>query len=517
MFKKLALLGAVLGIVAVAQIPPPGLSKSQADLTYMSQLEVRQTKTPLSAVPFWTANGWTPSFSFDLYRSLSGVWSADFDPAASLPSAWTDTTTWPRCYADPVAGSNSNSGQTSALPKRDLNACITINTGVYTNAGTARPRVIYVKNGSDFRIGDSATRGVGWNGVSLVAHTIIATYGENAGIRGTSRWTSSNELPERTWTLDQGTTWTAAVPSTAGFVFDRNLLDAVGNGRSYTSVASIALCRSTPYSFYSTSSNIHINTQSTTAPNAKIDVVRSVSNGVTGDNDFDLWVFNGDFKYGLRAFYINMAEGSSNTPRHVFSNCTFENGTGTDSFRVEGPAEVYLDRCTAKWAESDGFNYRFASKAFEFNCIATGNGALSAAKFGDYKTSTSYNSNQGSTTHDDAEVFRVGGYYTKNGGQGIFDTGAGGTYTYSWNLGVWAWDQRGDAATSKRDADFGGGSQAGDRIYLLDVKSQNPTTRAASKSAYWLSMEQGQVFADPMLTTATRQQILSGGAVAVPF
>lgn len=517
MFKKLAFLGAVLGIVAVAQIPPPGLSKSQADLTYVSQLESRTTKTPLSAVPFWTANGWTPSFSFDLYRSAAGMWSVDFDPVAALPSGWTDTTTWPRCYADPVGGSNSNSGETSALPKRDLNACITINSGVYSNSGTARPRVIYVKAGSDFRIGDSATRGVGWNGVSLVAHTIIATYGENGGIRGTARWTSSNEMAERTWSLDQGTTWTASVPSTAGFVFDRNNLDAVGNGRRYTSVADVATVRTTPYSFYSTSSAIHINTNSTTAPNTKIDVVRSVSNGVTGDNDFDLYVFNGTFSYGLRGFYINMAEGSSNTPRHVFSNCIFENGTGTDSFRVEGPAEVYLDRCTARWAESDGFNYRYATKAFEFGCTATSNGALSTSKFGDYRSSTSYNSNQGSSTHDDAEVLRVGGYYTRNGGQGVFDTGSGGTFTYAWTIGSFAWDQRGDAASSKRDADFGGGSQSGDRIYLIDVKSQNPTTRAASKSAYWLSMEQGQVFADPMLTSTARPQLLAGGAVAVPF
>lgn len=517
--KLTAMLGVALagliGLAAVTQ-SPPALTKTIADRSYVKVAEMAVAKVALASVPYWTSNGWTPSsgYSFNVFRAANGVWTTDFDAVQTLPSDWTDTTTWPRCYADPVAGANSNSGETIALAKRDLNACITINSGVYTNAGTARPRVIYVKNGSDFRIGDSATRGVGWNGVSLVAHTIIATYGEGGGVRGTGRWTSSNEMPERTWTLDEGTTWTASVPSTAGFVFDRNNLDAVGNGRNYTSVASVALVRTTPYSFYSTSSVIHINTNSSTAPNANIDVVRSVSNGVTGDNDFDLFVFGGTFSYGLRGFFVNMAEGSSNTPRHVFSNCTFERATGVDGFRVEGPAEVILDRCTVRWSESDGFNYRYASKVAEIDCRAYGNGALSASKFGDYRTSASYNSNQGSTTHDDAEVLRVGGRYYQNGGQGIFDTGSGGTFTWSFNLGVYAYNQRGNAAASKRDADFGGGSEAGDRIVLIDPKPINPETGGRSSSYYWLSAEQGIVYTDADLT-GSRLEILAGGATKV--
>jgi hypothetical protein len=484
-----------------------------SDARYLQQSEDVKRLVPLSTIPFWTANGWTPAYSFNVYRNDNGgAWSTDFDAVSTLPSGWLNRTNYPACYADPVGGANSNSGETSAAPKRDLNACITINTGIYSNSGTARPRVIYVKAGSDFRIGDSATRGVGWNGVSLVADTIILTYGDNGGTRGTARWTSSNEMPERTWSLDQGTTWTASVPSTAGFVFDRNLLDAVGNGRRYTSVADVATVRTTPYSYYSTSSVIHINTNSTTAPNSNIDVVRSVSNGVTGDNDFNLWCFNATFNYGLRPFYVNMAEGSSNTPIHVFDNCVFERGTGTDGFRVEGPAETYLNNCIIRWSESDGANYRYAGKAFEFGVYSYGNGALSTSKFGDYRSSTSYNSNQGSTTHDDHKVFRVRCRFTKNGGQGIFDTGAGGTFTYSWNLGCWAWDQRGDATTSKRDADFGGGSQAGDVIYLIDPKPWNPILNRTSQTFYWLSMEQGNVYTDRDYT-GTKSELLAGGAV----
>jgi hypothetical protein len=233
---------------------------------------------------------------------------------------------------------------------------------------------------------------------------------------------------------------------------------------------------------------------------------------VTGDNSFKLWVFNGTFSYGLRAFYINMAEGSLNTPQHLFSNCIFQMGTGVDAFRVEGPSEVMLYRCTARWAESDGFNYRFATKAVEIDCTANANGALSTSKFGDYRSSTSYNSNQGSTTHDDAEVVRVGGRYTQNGGQGIFDTGSGGTFTWSWNLGVSAYNQRGDAGSSKRDADFGGGSEAGDRIILIDPKLSNPDTGARSSSYYWLSLEKGILYTD-VDWTGSRLELLTGGAV----
>lgn len=263
---------------------------------------------------------------------------------------------------------------------------------------------------------------------------------------------------------------------------------------------------------------VFVNTGRTTAPGTELDVVRGSADGYHGDNSFRLWVRNANFTYGDRTFFISTADASTNRPAMVFENCSFRKGTTTAGLRVEGKCELYLINCIAEQNEQDGFSYRLGY-AFELNCIGRKNGYLSATYNGDYRDAdgSSYGTNQGSTTHKDAEVMRVGGLYWGNN-QGVYDTSVEATICQSWMIGTYCYNQRGTAGVGKGNADYGIGSAATDRMYMIDAKNWSQG-RTASTSTNSIRIESGAVaFWDLDLTiggVSPKPASISSGSVTV--
>jgi hypothetical protein len=107
--------------------------------------------------------------------------------------------------------------------------------------------------------------------------------------------------------------------------------------------------------------------------------------------------------------------------------------------------------------------------------------------------------------------------YTLNGTTGTTSS-TGGTSTpqnrkgVALNIGVYSYNQYGTVGQGKSNADFGGGSQSGDIMYMIDCKTTN-LSGTPSTTTYGIRQEEGTLYTDKLLPAASMS--LSSGTLKV--
>ena len=404
------------------------------------------------------ANGIVIPVGFDWFTNnirleADGSASTDFDfEAVKFTPAQT------RYIA--IAGSNANDGLTVATAYRTVDYAISQTAG----ADTKFILVDDVFTKDDFNI----------NAVTADRNMWFATLGSKK---------------VTVWATDQNETWTKTAAQTYVYeattgsisdgynashanpygspVYDTDIVDADGDYLGYTRVASIALCDSTPASWYFDGAIMYIHRLDGSAASAAIRVLRPVKFSFENGTYNVIWE-NTNF-YGLEGVNSRCLIQDGNQPTVYASNCEFKysqalGNQGGGGFRSEG-GHTFAFNCLFarnrydganyhKWLDTGSGNLWNESHSFEMNCIGRNNGT------------TGDGNNQGSTSHDSCSAIRLNCSYYLNEGENLADVHSG---TRSINLNVDVRDSLKVAAS--RHIFSGGTSSVGTKMYLANVKT----------------------------------------------
>lgn len=140
-------------------------------------------------------------------------------------------------------------------------------------------------------------------------------------------------------------------------------------------------------------------------------------------------------------------------------DCYFSIGSGGNALSIEGYDFNIIQRCVAKHATMDGFNYHIKNgvlpKVIEIDCKGYDNGRNGADQ------------NNGSTMHDGGHIMRINGEYYNNGGPNVIDVNEG---TVSVNIGVHSHHSRASKGTIS-NASFKNGNLGASKMHLINCVS----------------------------------------------
>jgi hypothetical protein len=261
---------------------------------------------------------------------------------------------------------------------------------------------------------------------------------------------SSQQWEGGAWTLTTNGTYQAA-RSAAGGVIDRTDITAFGTARQLKKVATQALCEAEARTWATNGTNVWVHTFDGRSPDANVAVMIDQVNGYMAH---DKKVFcrgiefeGGSFGFSFLTTALTAAAGI------VCTNCKFTYAR-VNGWSALGIKNVILHKCQAFGNLADGLNYHKGSNnispyAVEIDCTSYANGD---------PTDTADNDN-GSTTHGDCRILRVGTVVDGTHGPGIVDI----DQAQSWNIGC-----------------FAGASAAS------NVPSQNTGFQALGTASMWL-------------------------------
>lgn len=144
------------------------------------------------------------------------------------------------------------------------------------------------------------------------------------------------------------------------------------------------------------------------------------------DNSPSKVYFDGIDFYGTTQVKV----GNFNS-RLVMENCRFLKSPNAGGFNNTdlSKGEIFLNKCEAFGNNGDGFGYANSTgsqRIIELDCIAHSNAQSSSSSV------------DGSSTHDQARMVRVGGSYYNNGNYGIHDV----EECRTWNIGIRVYSQQ---------------------------------------------------------------------------
>ena len=155
------------------------------------------------------------------------------------------------------------------------------------------------------------------------------------------------------------------------------------------------------------------------------------------------------------------ADTDSASASIVMIDCDMNRANTFDSIDLTG-CNGFFQRCTAAYAQRDGFNYHKSSHdsslkscGVEIDCVGHDNGSRASASQG---------SNNGSTMHDGGKIVRINGAYYNNYGGNVADIS---TQTLSYNYGCLAFDSK--AIADNERGDFW--TDTGCHMYLYGCKA----------------------------------------------
>ncbi|RYG32829.1 hypothetical protein EON81_19710 [bacterium] len=471
-----------IAIISLSEAAP-GISRSQGDRMYLSQMEAEAAFAPknprrvnLAGIPMWTVRtgGWVPQVN--AYVHDDGSVSHDLTMSTLMQGQ--DWTGFTRVYIDPINGNDLNNGNSWGTAKKTIRQTI----------GDPGNRVIIVPNGSLFDHND------GPRGGNVGGHTVLMT----EDIEGTpARITSRMRKTAPPWVWDAGLglwKWPAAPTDLVmGCAFDLTHADEEGNPYRYDPYGSLAACQAGVYRLFRdvAATTIYIKHPA----GAAADVTGIVPHyGVSCINNNAPYWFRGlnlDFECAGAACYSNNPTSGTTTSDQAFYRCRFEIGTrlvsgnpatGNSTYASE-PGHSLFWRCTAQGSSSDGFNYQAGHKSIEVECRGMANG---------YRASDEHSTtNQGSTNHG-SHCFRILGEYGRNGGPGIQDVKSGGLESISVNVGCWTYDSlyvRSDNPSDAADVVAGITIYADSaQIVLIAHKFERPDgTPSTSSKSVWVA------------------------------
>lgn len=397
-----------------ADAAKPVSTATQAALD--SKLNSQDLVSGLRSAAIPTGLGWANSPLPGLQISVPVVpggpgGSVNYTPRQAF-ALFSDTLTNPAItlYVDPVNGSDSNTGTSSATPVLTLEKARQLQVA---NAGKA---LIRVKPGFVQRSGIFTAGGFFNNDVAILAD----------GGRVVVSYSDVSTFP--TFAVDTAGSRPNAYKATfanVGRVFDTANYDTLGNYRELIKVASADLCNATPNSWYNDGTSQWVRRVDGAAPaTTNTKMMRSSGNQpiqMTGATPYNLYiggVSEGDgFDFeGSSGNILTLAPSAatSSVRALVVDNCTFKYGgawgdgtrlVGIDSFA----GLVYLHKCRGDASMTDFFNLRNtrgSSKLYGLtvNCSGFDNGRAPNDSCNAW------------TGHDDVTMIDVAGDYRANHG-----------------------------------------------------------------------------------------------------
>lgn len=349
--------------------------------------------------------GWTPSVT--VFRTPSGVYSTNYDPAPFLVEGAPGVTTY---YVD--ADSPTDGVGSAADPKNNLRTI--------TSSGLTSASKLLVKAKGKFYYGVTGTA------FTYAGQMQLEAWGANE-----CRITQETHptLFPWVWTDEGGGVWSSPTPAShLNYTTVVNSTD-INSNAVYPHAASLAACQATPGTVWfqaGTPNKYYVHTAAGTSPATGHLLIGGGGNACEAVNrgfNQRLMFRNVNFVGGDTAFSITGVSGAY-TRRNDLIGCKFLHARTGGAFTGYTDAEIYLYQCTAGPSKFDGFSYGadtgVVPKVIEIECVGRNCGLLSTG------------ANQGSTLHSGAKALRVNGLYYGAGDQEAADVNAG---TRAWNVG----------------------------------------------------------------------------------
>lgn len=227
---------------------------------------------------------------------------------------------------------------------------------------------------------------------------------------------------------------------------------------TYTKVNSIDECEALAGSWYTDNVTLYVHDLENGYPDNNKVFALLLSNGLTANsttNNLSIYLEGLKLIGGQNGSVMIQNTVSFTQPNFYAKNCDFLYSALLNAVQIEGAKYAFLQNCKAMYAESDGFNYHAKNgqivKSIEVNCIGGNNG----------NNVSTFDINNGSTTHDGCKAIRINCTYFNNKGTNVADVNAG---TQSLNLGVVAYDS--DSSTTDRFRCNFSAQQTGAELWL---------------------------------------------------
>jgi len=438
--------------------------------------------------PTWGTNGFVPqtydgtnqnNVTLNVYEDESGNITTDLDWWSLLPSGWQS---YQAVYVDPVNGNDSNSGLTTALPKKSLDAAVNV-TAVSGKIVYAMPGMYNRAQGFKARVINENTVLLPWPGTSgqIIASSRLTNNTGGATIAADSTrgvWVFSDVRGETSTTI--ATVYVASELPT-------DITNGVG--RLYTLAGSVAACRTTAQSYFVVEDSdeiysVYVNTGQTSSPDPNLlHILRDTANCAPvngGDSAHSFFAYNVKFLGGTRPFYCATTSGTTLVrSNYAFLNCEFcFSGISAqrDGCGFSASKNVYLFDCFSHNVTRDCFSYKAfrdytAAASFpsgtavwnqvvEIRCRALNANTPLAI--------TDANSLANcSSAHDYCKIIRIGCEYELARGGIIHDTNTASDYgvVASLNLGCSAADSRAASDNNAGVTDYCFGISGSSNVY----------------------------------------------------
>lgn len=272
-----------------------------------------------------------------------------------------------------------------------------------------------------------------------VSNPIFTTENEIISVGGNSTVSFGVIGTERTWVSVGSGTFSNSLTAAVTVVLDTSKFDTDGDYFRLTPKTSLADVQTTPDSFWKDSSTntLYVHYADGLTP-SRTSAVMAISQ-ITHTNGHNNYRENIDFILGTST---NNTTATASTVNHV--NCAYLFNTTTNGFYMRGNVNIYAEKCRAAKNFLDGFNYHESSSrnpaGIEFRCIGYKNGENNTSSI-----------NNGSTTHENVRILRVGGIYFNNEGPNVHDVNT----AKSLNIDCVAYDSVAVTSTSKSNFALG--------------------------------------------------------------
>jgi len=453
--------------------------------------------------PQWADRGFVPqklsggsrtSAGFNVYEDTeTGELSTNLDWWSLLPANWEDYT---YVYVDPVNGSDSNSGLTTALPKKSLAAGL----------GIAGTKVMWCRTGV-------YNYAEGFKGTAINETTIILPWpGDQGQITATNRLTQTGggfsvtaDTTSGVWVWNNISNSSSSIYVASDLTID---LDETGRGRIYTTAATLADCRATAKSYFiqadgASNYDVYVNTGSTDTPSTSLlHILRATSNCAPwaggADNGYNFYAYDMTLIGGDRPFVALVASGTLTQSTIALYNVQARYTTPVSAranWTFECSKDIYLFNCWGEVSSLDNFSYKAynagtfgtetptPAQVVEINCYAQRANETSINSSGN-------NLSNCSTIHADVKIIRLNCRFQKAHGGVIHDvsgTGSGARDNASLNLGVWAADSVATADNNAGKSDFAFGIDDNEKMTGWCFRCQNVDWSGnASTSTYYI-------------------------------
>lgn len=228
---------------------------------------------------------------------------------------------------------------------------------------------------------------------------------------------------ERTWVSVGSGTFSNSITAVVTVVLDTSKFDSDGDYFRLTPLASLVDVQATPDSFWKDSgtNTLYVHYADGLTP-SRASAVMSISEFLhtAGYNNYREGI---DYIGGFRA----TSTTSLSTVNNV--NCSYLFHTSINGFTTQGNVRIYQEKCRSGKNFLDGFNYHksstFNPMPIEYKCIGYKNGENNTTSI-----------NNGSTTHEEVKILRVGCIYFENEGPNVHDVNT----AMSWNVDCVAYD-----------------------------------------------------------------------------